>query len=466
MPTRQLFAMLFCVLTTHSQAKALGDLAKAPPNFEISDRQAVFMDILEASHTIRFMTSQGHPEPQVEVASTIKFLLQNAGHPVFDLVPNPLSVHIGDTETTAEVIDLPNRESQMRLVGMELAPGEYTMRLVHRLSNGVAVADQRYLYMAYFMTDLADRQFLEQYLPTNLQFDAYPITIDLQLPNVPAQHRVMTNGTVATIADNHWRISFPQHFNCSSVYFHLVPTERFDFKSFDFNSQDGRVIPVTVYKSSNRNLDLDQWRQVVEEELSRLENIFGPWLHDQVLVYLEGYGGMEYNGATRSSPTRHIVLHELAHSYYARGVMPHTGNSGWLDEAVATWVHEGRMSTSSLPRKPISLAGFSPYRRWTSKKSYDYGSSLIAFLNHDLDNLGGMTPMLRDFAQTNAHGIFTSRDFQQALDVWSEREFEEFFDRYVWSDRRPSTDPVEFKPNPIHRIPTEAEWQSYLLGSS
>jgi hypothetical protein len=44
---------------------------------------------------------------------------------------------------------------------------------------------------------------------------------------------------------------------------------------------------------------------------------------------------MEYEGATLSSPA--ALKHEMAHSWWGRGVAPVSEHHGWIDEAVALW---------------------------------------------------------------------------------------------------------------------------------
>jgi hypothetical protein len=58
---------------------------------------------------------------------------------------------------------------------------------------------------------------------------------------------------------------------------------------------------------------------------------------------------MEYCGATMTDPG--ALGHELTHSWFARGVMPANGNTGWIDEAVASWRDDGYPRASRAPNR-------------------------------------------------------------------------------------------------------------------
>src|SRR5690606_9545744 len=85
----------------------------------------------------------------------------------------------------------------------------------------------------------------------------------------------------------------------------------------------------------------------------------------------------------------------------ARGVMPSKGNSGWIDEAIASWRDYGYRRASGPPnRASVNLGGFSPYRRHTTYDAYSKGRNLIEEFDYMFRNQGGMKSILRNmFAQ-------------------------------------------------------------------
>lgn len=124
--------------------------------------------------------------------------------------------------------------------------------------------------------------------------------------------------------------------------------------------------------------------------------------------------------------------HEIAHSWFARGVMPANGNAGWIDEAIASWRDQGYPTAAALPaRPPVNLAGFSPYRRHTPIEAYAEGALLLS----ELDRLfapGGLRPLLaRLFAERKRRSI-TTPFFQSFLERQTGATLGPIFNRYVY----------------------------------
>jgi hypothetical protein len=104
--------------------------------------------------------------------------------------------------------------------------------------------------------------------------------------------------------------------------------------------------------------------QVARNVMQELEQTFGAYPHETLLVYCTGAssGGMEYAGAAMTSQA--ALGHEITHSWFARGVMPANGSAGWIDEAIARWRDLGYPRANVIaPRPLVHLAGFSPYRQ-------------------------------------------------------------------------------------------------------
>src|SRR5690606_31939202 len=107
----------------------------------------------------------------------------------------------------------------------------------------------------------------------------------------------------------------------------------------EFQSLDGRSLPVTVYMKkiwsyfSAPSVYLDRAIEVLTE----LESDYGAFPHSGMLIYASPafQGGMEYAGATITNFK--ALAHEITHSYFGRGLMPANGNAAWIDEALASW---------------------------------------------------------------------------------------------------------------------------------
>ncbi len=86
------------------------------------------------------------------------------------------------------------------------------------------------------MSDLSDRRYLEQYLPTNFEYDQYAMEIKVNITNSSSAHEVFTNGDVLQTDKNSFVIKFPDYFTASSLFFHLTQKDEFKKEEFDFRS--------------------------------------------------------------------------------------------------------------------------------------------------------------------------------------------------------------------------------------
>src|SRR5690606_12751374 len=146
-------------------------------------------------------------------------------------------------------------------------------------------------------------------------------------------------------------------------------------KDFTYTSVDGREIPITVYspwKSRTKRCKKETIRVMQE-----LEADYGPWGHPSFVAYgtLPGTGGMEHAGATATSFG--ALDHEMLHSYFAKGVVPANGNSGWIDEAIASWRDKGYQRLPKPGFSGSNLGAHSPYKRNTDDRAYALGAKFM-----------------------------------------------------------------------------------------
>jgi hypothetical protein len=140
---------------------------------------------------------------------------------------------------------------------------------------------------------------------------------------------------------------------------------------------------------------------------------------------------MEYSGATITSLG--ALDHELFHSWFARGVMPGEGRSGWIDEALASWRDYGYFQADSLlQRDPTQIAGFSPFRKSTPSNCYQDGRRLIAELDVSLADFGGMRKLPRSFFERYRHRVVTTEEFWSFLELKTGENLRPFFERYAF----------------------------------
>jgi len=150
-------------------------------------------------------------------------------------------------------------------------------------------------------------------------------------------------------------------------------------------------------------------------------------------VYIGGGGGgMEHVGATITSLS--ALGHEITHSWFARGVMPADGNSGWFDESIASWRDNGYPSyAANLSGDSSNLAGFSAYRRSTPDASYSAGMRLMG----RLDSLfGGLKPVLKEVFSQAKRTTVNTKAIQDLLESISQKDVDDYFQRYVFAKSR------------------------------
>ncbi|MES1242900.1 MAG: hypothetical protein ABUT39_14895 [Acidobacteriota bacterium] len=404
------------------------DLVEAPPLFQVGGNPAVPIAasgldlVLEADAAQERGTGRGR----------LRFTLSQAGRPLLDLVPRPTRLVLNGQALPPERLRLvlpPDESTPLRMLDEPLAAGEdHELEIEYPLPEDTVRFTDGGVRLGLFMTDLDQRGYLERHAPANLEFDQVPMTLEVRISGSSRAHRLFTNGRATEDGAGAWRVELPDYFTCSSCYLH-VTDRALPERVGSFTGME-REIPITAYGEREQDVE----RAVVDAAgfLGELEQTYGPYTHDALLIYCTGdiQGGMEYAGATMSDPGS--LGHEITHSWFARGVMPANGNAGWIDEAIARWRDRGCPRASALPqRPPVNLAGFSPYRRHTPIESYAMGSLLLS----ELDRLfapDGLRPILARLFQERQRRLITTPWFQSFLEQHTGASLGPVFNRYVY----------------------------------
>lgn len=416
---------------------AFASIEQAPPNFPYRDGDAVFVDFQRAKFSIVY----NFAAKSVTVESEILFDAPASGYPIFDLLPEPREVRLDDREASVALIADPDSASYFRVLETRVSPGSHRLTLTHTIEENV-IFRANGVASAFWMSDLTDRHYLEQYLPANLLYDQYPISMRVEVRNaVGLPHTLRANGAVKVLSENVFEVEFPSFYAADSVFFHLSPKDSIPSASFTYPSLDGRALPVEVYSSANLAAYVAETKRV----LADLEGDFGPFPHAKVIVYGSRAGGMEYAGATISSPT--AIGHELFHSYNARGVMPADGNSGWMDEAMSCW-HDRHYAVRALPGMAGGMAGHSPWMRITDSDAYAKGTDFVAWIAGRMDAEGkDFKAFLRGYLRTNLYQTVTTELFREAIERYSGFDLRADFDEYIYG-RLPPLKPMASCGNP------------------
>lgn len=456
------YSLFFASLVSLSVFASIND---APPSFSYQNDKAIFIDFETANYEITYdLTSK-----RAEVFSVIDFESQSEGFPIFDLVQDPSEVILDGNIIQTETIADPDNSSTFRIMKEKIYPGKHELKVKHALSTNVIYSDSG-IGSGFWMSDLTDRKYLEQYLPTNLEFDQYQMRSIVKVKNSEGiPHTIKTNGAISKIAENHFEIIYPDFYTTSSIFFHLFPEKTaINNVQFYYPSIDGRMIPVDIYTGYNADEFVRDTKRILEE----LETDYGPFPHNQVIIYGNNLsGGMEYSGATSTSLK--ALGHELFHSYHARGLMPANGNSGWMDEAIARWRDNNYPLLEKLSYESTQLAGRSPWTRKTDRMAYTEGSAFLSWIGYRMNEKGlSMKTFLRDYFQKFKYTSVTTELFNQEMSEASGLNLTPDFMKYIYGKNPESglkmrTTLMLEKKNPYHPIysPSDLRHLSTLGGA-
>lgn len=439
----KLLVLLFSVAIS---GHVFANLHQAPPSLDLQgNSNGIFVDFKTAKTILTYDISKN----SAIAVTTINFDQAQAGKPVFDLVSEPSLLLVNDESVVSKTTSM-SGVSTVRYVDQALEIGSHTMVITNEIDKNISFSSDS-VKSAFWMSDLSDRRYLEQYLPTNLEFDQYKNDLEVKIINTNAEHVLYTNGTVSELAVNHWSISYPEAFTASSYFYHVMKKGSIPEEASSFKSIDGRVVPITVYTHSSTSRFMSQAKKVIAE----LEADYGPWPHQQVIIYGAGSGGMEYCGATMTSYS--ALGHELTHSYFARGIMPAHGNSGWVDEAIASWRDSGYPSYSSRSLSRTDMAGHSVYQRTTDRDAYTKGMRFMGFLNDKFQQTEHFKVFLKSFFTERKFKPFKTAEFKQAIEDFYNADLSDEFDTYIYGKNGVDESKASAKENPNHPHVTDQE---------
>lgn len=446
---------------------AFAGIEQAPPAFMVDDKKAVWADFLEARYSLEYNVRR----KSAYAWTTIKLQTNEDGHIIFDSVNAPDKVVLNGVVVSQKLVSVPDNVSKVRVVSKAVPAGEHILRVLTPIHNGTRWNKVKRgrakmvtsVSSGFFIKDLTDRLFLERYVPSNYEYDQYKMNFEVKVLNSRKKHNIFANGKVTTLGKNHFQIDYPAWYGSSSIYYHLVPVTRFVRWYLKYPSIDGRQVPVTIYspfRFYNKMLKDRAW-----SVLKELEADYGPWPHPEVLIYGNNIkGGMEYPGATATSLVS--LGHELQHGYFAKGVLPANGNSGWLDEAIASWRDRGHQTHDRPFFDGANLGNHSVYIRKTDKRSYEYGRSFMAYIDHKLKEIGkpGLKDFLRGYFHKRKFTTVTTEMFRSDLQDYAQMSFKDDFFQYIYGEDTKHKDEHlhSSKENPHHPSLTPQEINALL----
>lgn len=416
------------VATNHSRIRQL-----APDAFRVGRSWAVPVHFCELQ--LHFTLLPNENPPQLLARATVRFASLEDGFPFMDLVPEPTRIRLDGEVLTPDdfpVVATPEDVTQVRMLqALCRATSVRTLEVEYKIDSkqawilDSATGTSRFRFK---MRDLADRWYLEQYGPANLQFDQHPICVALRVEGKVGPHRLFANGNVQLTGPQSWRVDFPEWFNCTCPYLDIT-NEILSWRE-DIHAGMNVSFPVQVYGTDPAMVDQALgWSRTI---LRELESHLGPYPHPALLVRCKGSDGtgMEYAGATETALTS--LRHELLHQWFGRSVLPADGNAGWIDEALAVW-GEFSFPDASNPAEEdaANLAGYSQYRRTTPDVAYRQGYRFVRYLAH-LFGKKVFLHKLREWHTHQAHHPITTCDFEGAVSDRCHPDVSDLFRKYVY----------------------------------
>jgi hypothetical protein len=416
-------------------------LAFAPAPTEIDGLLATPIDIHKVSATAVFDLEM----VKADATAEMHFVMSATGMPVFDLRQDITKAWLDGEEIdpgTMAAHDFGKGASTMRILERTLeSQSEHVLRFEYplrqpqsRQSDPIGWGDLNTLTWDFFFSDLNPGRYLEMWFPSNLIYDQFPFSLDLQLKNAGSKHLLLTNGAAEEKGKHHWMIVFPKYFTPISHMLTVVPAADVDTAEKTITTPDGQKIKLEVAVRKDAGATVKQTIRMTADAIEEFTESTGPWVHGpRCVVYVwPGTRSMEYDGATTTAID--ALEHELFHSWYARGVKPADQNTGWMDEA---WdmVNTSRIKKSWLdqePTSPVQLSFENPWNRTTPGLSYSSGAKFFAQLMGRV-GVDEFRKLMADFYVKYALKVVSTETLQQFLiQETGDEGIEAMFSRYVY----------------------------------
>jgi hypothetical protein len=419
--------IFFSLIFAATSALASKDLAHRPRSFALKHGKAVFVDFTEAIYDITYDLIK----KEARVKAQIKFDAPEAGHPIFDSVTEPSSVTINGKATSAPEVTTPENETTLRVLKTFVQVGSHTLDIELPLTTLVEYEDGA-VKSAFWYSDLSHRRFLESYMPASFEYDQVKMIFNVNFVGAKTKQLIYTNGTVESTGMHSYRITYPEYYNVSSIFYHTVPEGSVNGINYTLKSIDGREVPVVIYTAKGllSGRTLEKFSSETNKIFHELEADYGAWPHPSLVIYSAGRGGMEYCGATITE--FRALGHELFHSYFARGVMPANGNAGWLDEALASWRDNGYKQLSSLSGSSM-MSAHPYYTRVTDRAAYSFGERFMRLMDGKLQEKGGLKPFMRYMVDQRLFAPLFVEEFINEMEAFYGVSLDEYFKKFTFA---------------------------------
>lgn len=361
----------------------------APPPTAVDGLLAVPVDVASVAASVALDGSTSTATVDATLSYTVG---PHSGHPLFDLRQTVDQCWLDGVEI--DPADIAGHDvgagtfGSVRVIARHQAAGTtHTLRVTYALAPPQSELGGSYppaliwssgpcVQWSWGMSDLYAGRYLEAWLPANLQFDRFSVTLELELTGISAAHSLITNGAVTALGAGHWQIAFPAWFSSMSPLLELRPSNTVASATTSVALPvSGTTCSLEVWKLAGGPDDLATRLTQLAQLLTVNEIDYGPLPGNRfVLFFNGGSGGMEYAGATTTSTG--AMPHEVFHSWFARGIFPAGQADGWWDEGFTVWHDNGADDVEPLDflEPPVTLCSRQPFQRRTPGTAYSAGS--------------------------------------------------------------------------------------------
>lgn len=369
-----------------------------------------------------------------------------SGYPFFDLRQTISSATLDGTPLS--VAELAHHDfggganTQLRIIEQWLVSGSsHVLSLTYDLdtpdapnARGVIWESGPRLSFDFHLSDLNPSRYLESWLPSNLQFDSFPVALDVQITNTDLPHTILTNGVLSLLDTNHWQVDFPAHFASCSPMLLIEAQDRVVRHTATASLTGGTVVTLDLMKrASDVALDLNSAAATVENDLDDFHSSIGPYMHGNRYTALLTSGpqhSMEYDGGTTSSMS--ALRHEIFHSWWARGMLPARGEDGWLDEAWTTYNMAPDAVPLDMADTPVAMWTNNPFVRKTHGSAYGHGASVFSGIAADI-GIATLKSYMADIYNGRKGRRFTTPEIEAELIRRSGAlQIANYFNRFVY----------------------------------
>jgi hypothetical protein len=400
----------------------------APPAKMVDGLLAVPIDIQQITAHLTFNGTTGAGTGD----ATLDFTMgpQN-GNPIFDLRQTITAAWLDGAPLSVPQLAHHDfgggPQAQLRVVQSVLAAGStHTLRVTYTLGPPQASTAGSYqpamtwsagprLAFNFGFTDLGAGRYLEAWIPANLIFDQYAMTLELSVLNTPVAHSVITNGTATSLGANHWSVAFPARFTALSPLLELRATDTVaSMTDTTTLPVSGTSVTIEAWKLAASAVELPAQIANLKTWLANNETSTGPYLHGNRFVAFLHTGGMEYEGGTTTGTG--ALRHETFHSWWARGLKPASQADGWWDEAWTVYNDLGASSSLAFDFSdpPVELCSRNPWVRVTAGGAYTAGKRFFDGAAA-LIGVATLKSLMSDFYKAWRHRPATTPDLESFL---------------------------------------------------